>query len=244
MRESAKRSPREIMGHGQGGMAATPRDRRQEARRHRGSARSQWKLRARHRAVAFPRRRERGARRLARLRADARQHGQLAVPEVADFCVVVLRGEDESVRWAHSAIAIRASRRSWTACAGSAADRPAEHPISKALRFGQPQLDSDVRRHLVLDWREREAAPAGARARSSRRSPCRSSARRTFDAILFVVHRGIRAPFHGTHDLELAIDVGGGGLRDRPRPPYTEAERAARARRDHGRGRAATSSTR
>jgi signal transduction histidine kinase len=232
MRESTKRSPREIMGHGQGGMAATPRDRRHEARRHRGSARSQWKLpraTGRWRFLADASAVLDGSLDYEQTLANT---AQLAVPEVADFCVVVLRGEDGSVRWAHSAHrdprkqALLDRLREF----GPPIATP-EHPISKALRLGQPQLDSDVRRHLVLDWREsRRLELVRALVPVASIAVPLSARGRTFGAILFVVtaESGRR---YGTHDLDLAIDVGrrAGSAIDHALL-YTEAERAARAR--------------
>ena len=232
MRDSAKRSPREIMGHGQRDVAATPRDRRHEARRHRGSARSQWRLpraTGRWRFLADASAVLDGSLDYEQTLANT---AQLAVPEVADFCVVVLRGEDESVRWAHSAHrdprkqALLDRLREF----GAPIATP-EHPISKALRLGQPQLDSDVRRHLVLDWREsRRLELVRALVPLASIAVPLSARGRTFGAILFVVtaESGRR---YGTHDLELAVDVGRrAGCAIDHALLYTEAERTARER--------------
>jgi signal transduction histidine kinase len=232
MRESAKRSLLEIMGPGQGGLAATPRDRRPEARRHRGNARSQWSLpraNGRWRFLADASAVLDGSLNYEQTLANT---AQLAVPEVADFCVVVLLGEDGSVRWAHSAHRDPRKQALLDRLRGFGPPiATPEHPISKALRLGQPQLDSDVRRHLVLDWREtrrlklvRALGPVASIA-----VPLRARGT-TFGAILFVVTAESWRRY-GTHDLELAIDVGRrAGFAIDHALLYTEAERAARAR--------------
>jgi len=232
MRESAKGSRLEIMGPVQGGLAATPRDRGQEARRQRGSARSQWQLpraNGRWRFLADASAVLDGSLDYEQTLANT---AQLAVPEVADFCVVVLLGEDGTVRWAHSAHrdprkqAVLDRLRGF----GPPIATP-EHPISKALRLGQPQLDSDVRRHLVLDWQEaRRLKLVRALGPVASIAVPLSARGRTFGAILFVVtaESGRR---YGTHDLELAIDVGRrAGCAIDHALLYTEAERTARER--------------
>jgi signal transduction histidine kinase len=218
--------------HGKAGTASATGNRRHEGRRHPASARSQWKLpraTGRWRFLADASAVLDGSLDYEQTLANT---AQLAVPEVADFCVVVLRGEDGSVGWAHSAHrdprkqALLDRLREF----GPPIATP-EHPISRALRLGQPQLDSDVRRRLVLDWQEasrlrlvRALVPVASIA-----VPL-SARGRTFGAILFVVtaESGRR---YGTHDLELAIDVGRRAACAIDHALlYTEAERAARAR--------------
>ena len=157
---------------------------------------------------------------------------QLAVPEVADFCVVVLLGEDGSIRWAHSAH--RDPRKQALLDRLRELEPPIaapEHPISKALRLGQPQLDTDARRHLTADWWEaRRLKLVRALVPISSIAVPLSARGRTFGGILFVVtaESGRR---YGTHDLELAIDVGRrAGFAIDHALLYREAERAARAR--------------
>ena len=232
MRESAKRSLLEIVGPGQGGLAATPRDRGQEARRHRGSARSQWQLpraNGRWRFLADASAVLDGSLNYEQTLANT---AQLAVPEVADFCVVVLLGEDGTVRWAHSAHRDPRKQALLDRLRGFGPPiAPPEHPISKALRLGQPQLDSDVRRHLVLDWQEaRRLKLVRALGPVASIAVPLSARGRTFGAILFVVtaESGRR---YGTHDLELAVDVGRrAGCAIDHALLYTEAERTARER--------------
>jgi signal transduction histidine kinase len=220
------------MSPGQGGLAATPRDRGQEARRHRGSARSQWQLpraNGRWRFLADASAVLDGSLDYEQTLANT---AQLAVPEVADFCVVVLLGEDGTVRWAHSAHRDPRKQAFLDRLRGFGPPiaRPG-HPISKALRLGQPQLDSDARRHLVLDWQEaRRLKLVRALGPVASIAVPLSARGRTFGAILFVVtaESGRR---YSTHDLELAIDVGRrAGCAIDHALLYTEAERAARAR--------------
>jgi len=208
-------------------------DRRHPPRRHRGSARSQWKL---PRAIGR-----------WRFLADASavldgsldyeqtlaNTAQLAVPEVADFSVVVLLNDDGSLRWAHSAH--RDPRKQAVLERLGEVVPPAaspEHPISRALRSGRPQLVTDVRRHLV-DWCDgpplklvRALVPIASIAVPF------SARGRTFGAILFVVTAESRRRY-GTHDLELAIDVGRrAGFAIDHALLFMAAERAARARDD------------
>jgi signal transduction histidine kinase len=218
------------MGHGHG-LPSAAGDRRHKARRDRSGSRSQWKP---SRAIGR-----------WRFLADASavldasldyeqtlaNTARLAVPEVADYCVVVLLGEDGSVRWAHSAH--RDPRKQGLLDRLRESVPPiasAEHPISTALRTGRPQLVTDVRRHLVDHWDTRRLELVRALVPLSSITVPLSARGRTFGAVLFVVstESGRR---YGTRDLDLAIDVGRrAGFAIDHALLYREAERAARAR--------------
>lgn len=131
---------------------------------------------------------------------------RLAVPEVADYCIVVLLNPDGSGRWVHSA------HRDPEAGAGLErlrGDFPlptsSGHPLARALRTGRAHLTADAPDD---DWREdsrlgaiRAAAPV-----SSIAMPMIARGR-TFGAIFFAVtaESGRR---YGARDLALATDVG------------------------------------
>jgi signal transduction histidine kinase len=132
---------------------------------------------------------------------------RLAVPEVADYCVVILLGEDGSTRWVDSAHRDPARHALLESVRGYLPPLSLEHPVRKALQTGQPQLVMDAGPKILKWWDGtrlgivRELAPASLIV-------VPMIARwRTFGAILFAVtaESGRR---YRHHDLELATDVG------------------------------------
>src|SRR5712691_1779341 len=77
---------------------------------------------------------------------------RLAVPEVADYCVVILLNEDGSTRWANSAHRNPAKRALLESLRGFVPPPFPEHPLWKALRTGKPQLISDAGAQIVKWW--------------------------------------------------------------------------------------------
>src|SRR3989442_9651527 len=76
---------------------------------------------------------------------------RLAVPEVADYCVVILLNEDGSTRWADSAHRDPARRALLESLRG-AVPRSPEHPVRKALQTGRPQLVMDAGPQILKWW--------------------------------------------------------------------------------------------
>ena len=156
---------------------------------------------------------------------------RLAVPEVADYCIVVLAGEDGSSRWAHAAHRDPAGRE----LLDRARERfplPAssDHPLARAIRTGQPQI--------VPVWveadRDRLGETRSGRARlltpvSAIVTPMVARGR-TFGAIFFAATAQSQRRY-GLRDLELAVDVGrrAGHAIDHALL-YRQAEDAARLR--------------
>ena len=155
---------------------------------------------------------------------------RLAVPEVADYCVVILLDEDGTTRWADSAHRDPGKRALLESLRGFLPAASPDHPVLRALRTGQPQLVSDAGAQ-VLEWWDRtglgivrELAPE-----SSISVPMITRGR-TFGAILFAVtaESGRR---YGVRDLELATEVARrAAFAIDHALLYRAAERAARAR--------------
>ena len=154
---------------------------------------------------------------------------RLAVPEVADYCIVVLLNPDGSGRWAHSAHR--------DAEAGARLERlrgdfplPASsgHPLARALRTGQAQLAVNTPEG---DWRDdgRLGAIGAAAPLSSIAMPMIARGR-TFGAIFFAVTAESRRRY-GARDLALAAEVGrrAGSAIDHALL-YQASEQAARSR--------------
>ena len=131
---------------------------------------------------------------------------RLAVPEVADYCIVVLLNPDGSGRWAHSAhrdpeegARLERLRGDFPLPASS------DHPLARALRTGRAQLTANSPDD---GWREdgRLGAIRAAAPLSSIAMPLNARGR-TFGAIFFAVtaESGRR---YGPRDLALAADVG------------------------------------
>jgi len=158
---------------------------------------------------------------------------RLAVPEVADYCVVVLLNEDGSTRWAGSAH--RDPTRQVLLERLSVYVPPIaspRHPVARALRTGRPQLVTDTGGQLLKWWDGRRLSIVRALAPASSIAVPMIARGRTFGAILFVVtaESGRR---YGGRDLELATDVGRrAGFAIDHALLYQAAERAARSRDD------------
>ena len=156
---------------------------------------------------------------------------RLAVPEVADYCIVILLNEDGSTRWANSAHrdptknALLERLRGYVPLVASP-----EHPVAKALRTGEPQLVSDVGGQLMKWWDGGRLSIVRALAPASSITVPMIARGRTFGAILFAVtaESGRR---YGGRDLELATDVGRrAAFAIDHALLYQAAERAARSR--------------
>src|SRR5262245_13788896 len=66
---------------------------------------------------------------------------RLAVPEVADYCIVALAGEGGSCRWAHAAHRDPAGRDLLDRLrARFPLQESSDHPLARAIRTGQPDL--------------------------------------------------------------------------------------------------------
>jgi hypothetical protein len=90
---------------------------------------------------------------------------RLAVPEVADYCIVALAGKEGSSHWAHAAHRDPAGRdlldrvrARFPLRAGS------EHPLARAIRTGQPEL-------VAVDQARDGTAPARWRPSPRSRRP-------------------------------------------------------------------------
>ena len=128
---------------------------------------------------------------------------RLAVPEVADYCIVALAGKDGSSQWAHAAHRDPAGRdlldrvrTRFPLRAGS------DHPLAKAIRTGQPEIVTVEQARDGLD----EAGVGPLAAVSALATPM-IARDRTFGAIFFATTALSRRRY-GTRDLELAADVG------------------------------------
>jgi len=155
---------------------------------------------------------------------------RLAVPEVADYCVVILVGEDGSTRWADSAHRDPAKRGLLESLRGFLPPPSPEHPIRRALGTGQPQLVADAGVQILKWWDGTRLGTVRALAPTSLIAVPMIARGRTFGAILFAAtaESGRR---YGGRDLELATDVGRrAGFAIDHALLYQAAERAARAR--------------
>ena len=154
---------------------------------------------------------------------------RLAVPEVADYCVVALRGEDASCRWAHAAHRDAAGRE----MLDRARDRfplPASsgHPLARAIRTGAAEILRIPRERGHLD--EAGMAGPGPLAPFSAIVAPMTAGGRTLGAILFAATARSQRRYGG-RDLELAVDVGRrAGFAIDHALLYRAAEEAARLR--------------
>ncbi len=132
---------------------------------------------------------------------------RLAVPEVADYCVVILVDEDGTARWADSAHRDPAKRALLESFRGFVPPPSPAHPIRRALRTGRPQLVTDVGVQILKWWDGTRLSTARELAPDSTITVPMIARGRTFGAILFAVtaESGRR---YGGRDLELASDVG------------------------------------
>src|SRR5437867_4131248 len=76
---------------------------------------------------------------------------RLAVPEVADYCVVILVDDDGTARWADSAHRDPAKCALLDSLRGFLPPSP-DHPIRRALRTGRPQLVADAGVQILKWW--------------------------------------------------------------------------------------------
>ena len=129
---------------------------------------------------------------------------RLSVPEVADYCIVVLLNPDGSGRWAHSAHRDAATGARLERLRG---DFPlpasSDHPLARALRTGQAQLTASA----AGGWRDDGRLGVIAAAHRSSIAMPMIARGRTFGAIFFAVtaESGRR---YGARDLTLAAEVG------------------------------------
>jgi signal transduction histidine kinase len=155
---------------------------------------------------------------------------RLAVPEVADYCVVILLGEDGATRWADSTHRDPAKRALLESLRGFVPPASPDHPIRRALRTGRPQLVSDAGVQILKWWDGTRLSTVRELAPDSTITVPMIARGRTFGAILFAVtaESGRR---YGGRDLELATEVGRrAALAIDHALLYQAAERAARAR--------------
>jgi len=154
---------------------------------------------------------------------------RLAVPEVADYCIVALAGKDGSSHWAHAAHRdpggrdlLDRVRTRFPLRAGS------DHPLAKAIRTGRPEIVTVEEARDRLD--EADMAGVGPLAAVSAIATPMIARDRTFGAIFFATTALSRRRY-GTRDLELAADVGrrAGHAIDHALL-YQAAEEAARVR--------------
>jgi len=131
----------------------------------------------------------------------------LAVPEVADYCVVVLVDGAGAIRWTHSAHRDPGKARllkTWRAHLALACT--SEHPVAKSLRTGRAQLVPDVGEKASAWWNTPQVGLLEALSPTSCVAVPLTARGLTFGALLFAVtvESGRR---YGARDLELALDV-------------------------------------
>jgi signal transduction histidine kinase len=154
---------------------------------------------------------------------------RLAVPEVSDYCVVALSGEDGSCRWAHASHRDEAGRAMLDRAHGRFPLPPtSNHPLVRAMRTGEPEIIRVERERAHLD----EAAMAGPGPLgpvSAIVTPMFGRGR-TLGAIFFAATARSQRRY-GARDLELAMEVGrrAGSAIDHALL-YRAAEQAARLR--------------
>jgi len=131
---------------------------------------------------------------------------RLAVPEVADYCIVALAGKEGTSDWAHAAHRDPAGRdlldRVRTRFPLQASS---DHPLAKAIRTGQPELVSIGQARNGLD--ETGMASVGPLAALSAIATPMIARDRTFGAMFFAT-TPLSGRRYGPRDLELAVDVG------------------------------------
>jgi len=154
---------------------------------------------------------------------------RLAVPEVADYCVVALRGEDDSCRWAHAAHRDAAGREMLDRARERFPLLPSSgHPLARAIRTGAAEILRIPRERGHLD--EAGMAGPGPLAPVSAIVAPMIAGGRTLGAILFAATARSQRRYGG-RDLELAVDVGRrAGFAIDHALLYRAAEEAARLR--------------
>jgi signal transduction histidine kinase len=132
---------------------------------------------------------------------------RLAVPEVADYCIVVLLKEDGAPRWAHWAHRDPAKQVLLEWLAGYQGRRSPELPIQRAVRTSQAQLVTDMGVHVARWLDPYQLGIMQALSPLSSIAVPLIARGRTFGALLFAVtpESGRR---YGHRDLDLATDVG------------------------------------
>lgn len=132
---------------------------------------------------------------------------RLAVPEVADYCIVALADKGGSCAWAHAAHRDPAGRDQLDRL-GARFPLPAgsEHPLARTIRTGRPELvpaeGAPGRLHEPA-----EIADIGPLAALSAIVTPMVARGRTFGAIFFAT-TALSGRRYGPRDLELAADVG------------------------------------
>ncbi|HEU0093121.1 MAG TPA: GAF domain-containing sensor histidine kinase [Vicinamibacteria bacterium] len=155
---------------------------------------------------------------------------RLAVPEVADYCVVILVDEEGATRWADSTHRDPAKRALLESLRGFVPPASPDHPIRRALRTGRPQLVTNAGAQILKWWDGTRLSAVRELAPDSTITVPMIARGRTFGAILFAVtaESGRR---YGGRDLELATDVGRrAAFAIDHALLYQAAERAAKAR--------------
>ena len=131
---------------------------------------------------------------------------RLAVPEVADYCVVVLRGDDGSCHWGHG-MHRDAAGQEMLDRARERFPLPASsgHPLARTIRTGAAEIVRVKRERGHLD--EAGMAGPGPLAPTSAIVVPMIAGGRTRGAILFALTARSERRYSG-RDLELARDVG------------------------------------
>jgi GAF domain-containing protein len=156
---------------------------------------------------------------------------RLAVPEVADYCIVVLVDEDRAIRWPHSAHRDPGKDRlldTWREHLALACT--SENPVARSLRTGKAQLVPVVGQQVSSWWNLPHVDVLDALLPMSCVAVPLIARGLTFGALLFAVtcESGRR---YGPRDVELALDVAGRAASAIDHALlYRAAERAARDR--------------
>jgi len=158
---------------------------------------------------------------------------RLAVPEVADYCVVVLHGENGADRCAHAFHRDPGQQAFLDGlCASPMLGYTAQHPAIVALRTGEPQLVPLVGNRLVEWWQAPHLGVVEALAPTSCIAVPLIARERTLGALVFALTLE-SGRHYGLADLELARDVARRAASAIDHALlYRAAERAARARDD------------
>ncbi len=112
---------------------------------------------------------------------------RLAVPEVADYCVVILVDEEGATRWADSTHRDPAKRALLESLRGFVPPASPDHPIRRALRTGRPQLVTNAGAQILKWWDGTRLSAVRELAPDSTITVPMIARGRTFGAILFSV---------------------------------------------------------
>jgi signal transduction histidine kinase len=132
---------------------------------------------------------------------------RLAVPEVADYCIVTLLGEDGSARLVDLAHRDPAKRDLLERLRGHVPPPSPDHPVRKALQTGRSQLVADAAPEIPKWWDGNQLAIVRALAPASLIAIPLIARWRTFGAILYAVTAESGRRYH-EQDLGLAEAVG------------------------------------